>query len=423
MNDSRIFIKLTYLFWRNLKRIIYTPMVHLALGLIASMAMGTLGIMNLCGFADKMISNSPIIAHTSNSAENLRETEKHILAQFFKNEINYEIIRKPITMNVGGKTISVTTHCISFVTSASSKNILCIHGTNSGPIFFINMCKSLFDLGYNVHLISLPGFGQSDVSENIMDLGDSGEIVEFYVDFLNKLTNDVLQISPPTIIGHSFGGFLGGKFAEFYPQNVDRLILINSIGLFSTIGESGVIWGIIFKFVFPNRFFRQFGEIINEIMHSSIMDDCWYKAQQMCDKNYGSWIVSKFITYNYYLAYWNQTCMRGFLNMGSRCALMWGYDDDIVPAHVARMCGNITGANVYYMRGWHSPCNADLFKAIEHFLRGQHKNNCHILSDVKISAIEKISKSGIIELDFSESKKNIEELYEHIKIHMDKDIL
>lgn len=394
--------------------------------------MGTLGIINLCGFADKMILNSPTIASTSKTAENLREIEKQMLAQFFttfcgERSCDYEIIRKPLIINVGEKTLNITTHCISFVKSENGKNIICIHGANSGPASFINMCKSLLDLGYNVHLISLPGFGQSDVLDDILDLRDSSEIVEFYMDFLNKLINNVLQISPPTIIGRSFGGFLGGKFAEFYPKNVDRLILINSIGMLSTIGESGMIWGIIFKLGFPNRFFRQFGETINRMMYPSKMDDdalrkCWDNAQQTCEKNYGDCLVSKFITYNYYSAYWNQTSMRGFLNMGSRCALMWGYDDDIVPAHVARMCGNLTGANVYYMRGWHSPSNTDILTAFEHFLRGQQEINCYILSDDKMTAIEKISKSGIIELDFSESKKNIEDLYEQMKIHIDKDI-
>ncbi len=74
-----------------------------------------------------------------------------------------------------------------------------------------------------VHLIDLPGFGQSPLQADDWDTSRYAERIIAYLDQSGLERVDLL--------GHSFGGRISIRLASKYPERVRGLILINSHGL------------------------------------------------------------------------------------------------------------------------------------------------------------------------------------------------
>ena len=76
---------------------------------------------------------------------------------------------------------------------------------------------------YHVYAPAHPGVAQSTGLNNIDDLWD---LVQFFEEFL-----DALGIERCHLIGHSYGGFCAAELAAHRPDRINRLVLVNSLGL------------------------------------------------------------------------------------------------------------------------------------------------------------------------------------------------
>jgi len=76
---------------------------------------------------------------------------------------------------------------------------------------------------YRVHAPLLPGYGESDEAPSIRDMLDvtlhSFDVIE------------ALGLRRPILVGHSLGGMIAAEMAAVCPNEVDRLVLIASAGL------------------------------------------------------------------------------------------------------------------------------------------------------------------------------------------------
>ena len=68
-----------------------------------------------------------------------------------------------------------------------------------------------------------PGFGQSDLSEAVDDVGD---LAFFYLDLL-----DILKLDRVHIVGQCIGGWLAVEIAIRSTERISSLVLVNSAGL------------------------------------------------------------------------------------------------------------------------------------------------------------------------------------------------
>jgi pimeloyl-ACP methyl ester carboxylesterase len=68
-----------------------------------------------------------------------------------------------------------------------------------------------------------PGFGQSDLSDVVDDIGD---LAYFYLDLLN-----VLDLDRVHVVGQCIGGWLAIEMAIRTTERIDSLVLVNSAGL------------------------------------------------------------------------------------------------------------------------------------------------------------------------------------------------
>jgi pimeloyl-ACP methyl ester carboxylesterase len=107
--------------------------------------------------------------------------------------------------------------------NVNGKTVVLFHGKNFGGYYWTNVIKALTGRGYRVVVPDQIGFGKS-----------SKPFIHYSFHQMarwNKALLDTLGIQKANILGHSMGGMLATRFALMYPQNTEKLLLEDPIGL------------------------------------------------------------------------------------------------------------------------------------------------------------------------------------------------
>ena len=107
--------------------------------------------------------------------------------------------------------------------NANGKTVVLFHGKNFGGYYWTNVIKMLSAKGYRVIVPDQIGFGKS--SKPFIHYSFH-QLARF-----NKQLLDTLGVQQITLMGHSMGGMLATRFSLMYPNNVQKLILEDPIGL------------------------------------------------------------------------------------------------------------------------------------------------------------------------------------------------
>jgi pimeloyl-ACP methyl ester carboxylesterase len=105
----------------------------------------------------------------------------------------------------------------------NGKAVLLLHGKNFNGYYWKDVIRFLADSGYRVVVPDQVGWGRSDKPN-----------IHYSFHLLANNTRqllDTLNLQKVHVIGHSMGGMLAARFTLMYPQNVDRVVLENPIGL------------------------------------------------------------------------------------------------------------------------------------------------------------------------------------------------
>lgn len=109
-------------------------------------------------------------------------------------------------------------------TQWNGKTILLLHGKNFNGYYFESTAKALNKEGFRVVMPDQIGFGKSSKPKQYQ--------FSFHQLAENtKAIMDDLGIEKFMVLGHSMGGMLASRMAVMYPENVEKLILENPIGL------------------------------------------------------------------------------------------------------------------------------------------------------------------------------------------------
>ena len=103
------------------------------------------------------------------------------------------------------------------------KPVLALHGWGGSIRSFAPVAERLSVQGYQVHMLDLPGFGQSDLPPQPWGVPEYARFVVAYLD-----DSDLGRVS---FLGHSFGGRIGLVLAADYPGRVDKMVLADSAGI------------------------------------------------------------------------------------------------------------------------------------------------------------------------------------------------
>lgn len=110
---------------------------------------------------------------------------------------------------------------IHLIEGGSGPDLLFLHG--AGGITADNPFLAALAEKYHVYAPLLPGYGESEECENIRTMLD-----------FTLHCHDImlaLDLDKPIVVGHSMGGMIAAEMASVMPNDVDKLCLISSAGL------------------------------------------------------------------------------------------------------------------------------------------------------------------------------------------------
>lgn len=102
--------------------------------------------------------------------------------------------------------------------------IVLLHGKNFSGAYWERTAKDLLQEGYRVIMPDQIGFGKSS----------KPEAFPYTFQLLGELTQKLIksrEVKKYQLIGHSMGGMLATRMALMYPEAVEKLLLVNPIGL------------------------------------------------------------------------------------------------------------------------------------------------------------------------------------------------
>ncbi|RYZ76243.1 MAG: alpha/beta hydrolase, partial [Proteobacteria bacterium] len=106
----------------------------------------------------------------------------------------------------------------------NGKAVVLLHGKNFSGNYWESTIKSLTTSGYRVIVPDQIGFGKSSKPDHL----------QYSFQLLSQLTLnllDSLKIDKFSIVGHSMGGMLATRMSLMYPARVEKLALVNPLGL------------------------------------------------------------------------------------------------------------------------------------------------------------------------------------------------
>jgi pimeloyl-ACP methyl ester carboxylesterase len=106
----------------------------------------------------------------------------------------------------------------------ASNTVLLLHGKNFSGAYWASTIAALNATGYRVVVPDQIGFGKSSKPR---DFQYTFQTLALHT----KELLDALGVGTVSIVGHSMGGMLATRFALMFPDRVDKLILVNPIGL------------------------------------------------------------------------------------------------------------------------------------------------------------------------------------------------
>lgn len=221
---------------------------------------------------------------------------------------------------------------LNAVKSGSSGPVLVmLHGWGQS-LESLRLLGDLLSRFYRVHLIDLPGFGQSEAPPAAWDTSQYADLIHQYIAD-NKL-------SPALVLGHSFGGRVAIRLASRHKDSVASLILINSGGL--RVRPSGLKrWRSLFV--------------------RSLARICKFLDRSCGWRTFESWFVPRFASADYKAAGPMRDILVKAVNEdvsedASRIAcptfLLWGENDSETPLEIGKRLNNlIAGSRLVVLPG------------------------------------------------------------------------
>lgn len=106
----------------------------------------------------------------------------------------------------------------------NGRTVVLLHGKNFCGATWEHSVRSLTDAGFRVIVPDQIGFCKSS----------KPRAAQYSFEMLATLTHRLLEsrgVTRATIVGHSFGGMLAMRYAIMFPNTVEKLVLVNPLGL------------------------------------------------------------------------------------------------------------------------------------------------------------------------------------------------
>jgi len=318
---------------------------------------------------------------------------------------------KEINFYCGGGEFSCRAHFLR-IPHPDAPTILLLHGNGSSSICF----REIFDAlsrDFDVVALDLPGFGRSTSMRPSRELS-----TEFYAQFIYFFLCE-LSLTRVFVAGHSFGGFVGSVFACRYPHRVSHLLLIDSAGIFPTLGWSGAYWGVFFKFsvLQSARNFGIFGggvfSTLCRLFGFDALEAVYWHA--IFRASWGDKVVGEHISVSWTRSQWTEPILPLVCKLRIPIATVYGRHDCIMPLHQGEILRDIWGWGIFILeQSGHSPFHGvDAGVLAGHIL--EFFGNCKASS-----AAKRVDTGELLQFESSFSPGDtlacIERMYEYLHI-------
>ena len=204
----------------------------------------------------------------------------------------------------------------NFTVTGDGQPVLILHGWGASLSSWEKVQEILANNNYKVFCPDLPGFGKTDSPKNAWGVSD-------YVDWVSEFIKNQ-NLDDVILIGHSFGGRVSIKFANYYPNRVKSLILCDSAGLKVGPGfrrKMTLIFIGFFKLIFGVTFFKKIKEEIKELLFFTISSTDYAKASKVMRETMKRVLEEDLFIY-----------LKG---IKTKTLIVWGEKDKLVPVEHA----------------------------------------------------------------------------------------
>ncbi len=131
--------------------------------------------------------------------------------------------------------------------------VILLHGPGESSVWWMRVIPRLVKT-HRVIVPDLPGQGESKVNNDSLD-----------TDLIFRWLGDLIAqtcLSPPVLVGNILGGSIGARFAINHGEQIEKLVLVNSLGLGKFRPAPRFAFGLFRFMIWPteknfNRFFPQ----------------------------------------------------------------------------------------------------------------------------------------------------------------------
>ena len=214
------------------------------------------------------------------------------------------------------KTILIKEKKTKLKVSGDGQPVLILHGWGSSSSSWEKVQEILAGNKYKVFCPDLPGFGRTDPPKEAWGVSD-------YVDWVLEFTKNQ-DMDNFILIGHSFGGRISIKFANYYPKKVKSLVLCDSAGLkiSPSLGRRMVLIFVgFFKLMLGITLFSKIKEEMKDLFLFAISSTDYAKASKVMRETMKRILAENLFIY-----------LKG---IKTRTLIVWGKKDKLVPVEHA----------------------------------------------------------------------------------------
>lgn len=233
------------------------------------------------------------------------------------------------------------------IASVDIMKLLILHGWAYSIEKWEPFLKALKEKGIDAKMLQIPGL-TTQLSE-VWNLDN-------YISWLERITKNEKRI---TLLGHSNGGRISIAFAAKHPEKVEKLVLIDSAGIYH---EDFAIQ--LKRFVFGHL------ARLKKFANTSFLQTLFYKLVREYDYHKATPVMKKVLQ-----NLLDSDKDKRFERVNVPTLLIWGEDDNITPISDGKLMNEkIKGSKLYIVKStMHSPqyTNADeiseqIFKFLNH---------------------------------------------------------
>lgn len=214
------------------------------------------------------------------------------------------------------KTVLIKGKKATFKVAGNGQPILILHGWGASSSSWEKVQEILAYNDYKVFCPDLPGFGETPPPDIAWGVSD-------YVDWVLEFAKSQ-NLDSFILIGHSFGGRISIKFANYYPEKVKSLILCDSAGLKiqpSIKRRIVLIFVGFFKLIFGISFLSGLKNEMKDLFYFTISNTDYAKANKVMKE-----VMKRVI---------GEDLFKYLKGIKAKTLIVWGKKDKLVPVEHA----------------------------------------------------------------------------------------